>query len=208
MKKLNVNLGILLVVVTSLSMSACKNGGNENADDATAEEDHATMDHSTDDPAHQMMEMEETAAKWQDNQAGQVIAQYLAVKNALVNDDVDASATAGEQLFSVLEEFSVEEYEAGQQQELVEILEDSKEHAEHISMSDIAHQREHFLTLSENMMDMVAITGTPQGLYQQYCPMYNDNKGGTWLSASEEVRNPYYGASMLTCGKVQQEIKG
>lgn len=203
MKQSKVNFGILLVVVTSLSMAACKNGGNENA----AEENHATMDHSEDDPAHQMMETEQSASNAeQDNQAGQVVAQYLVVKDALVGDDVEATAKAGKQLLEVLEGFKVEQYDAGEQQELTEIIDDSKEHAEHISMSDIAHQREHFLTLSQNLLDLVEITGAPQALYEQYCPMYNDNRGGSWLSASEEVKNPYYGASMLTCGKVQREI--
>ena len=51
---------------------------------------------------------------------------------------------------------------------------------------------------------MVAITGTKNKLYQQFCPMYD--KGSAWLSTSNEVKNPYYGSKMLKCGKVQKEI--
>ena len=29
----------------------------------------------------------------------------------------------------------------------------------------------------------------------------------SWLSAEKEIRNPYYGASMLKCGSVKSEIK-
>ena len=63
------------------------------------------------------------------------------------------------------------------------------------------------MTLSIDIADMVAITGAAKTLYQQYCPMYNNNKGGMWLSASEEIKNPYYGAKMLNCGEVQKEIQ-
>jgi hypothetical protein len=83
-------------------------------------------------------------------------------------------------------------------------MEDAIEHAEHISESDIKHQREHFKVLSKDVTDMVAITGTQVKLYEQFCPMYD---GGTaWLSTKEEIRNPYYGSQMLKCGKVQREI--
>jgi hypothetical protein len=36
--------------------------------------------------------------------------------------------------------------------------------------------------------------------------MYNNNAGGMWLSASNEIKNPYYGNKMMKCGSVQQEI--
>ncbi|MBC9795264.1 DUF3347 domain-containing protein [Sinomicrobium sp. FJxs] len=36
--------------------------------------------------------------------------------------------------------------------------------------------------------------------------MYNENEGGKWLSADSEVKNPYFGQKMLSCGKVQKEI--
>ena len=35
-------------------------------------------------------------------------------------------------------------------------------------------------------------------VYYQYCPM----KNGYWLSKEKDIKNPYYGSSMLTCGKV------
>ncbi|KKM63345.1 hypothetical protein LCGC14_1512330, partial [marine sediment metagenome] len=87
-----------------------------------------------------------------------------------------------------------------------DIIEDAKEHAEHISESPIGHQREHFDVLSKDMIDLIAITGTEEKLYQDFCPMYNDNKGAQWLSATKEIKNPYYGAKMMSCGSVQKEI--
>ena len=40
-------------------------------------------------------------------------------------------------------------------------------------------------------------------VYQQYCPMAK----AYWLSDNATVKNPYYGKSMLTCGKVSETLK-
>jgi Cu(I)/Ag(I) efflux system membrane fusion protein len=32
------------------------------------------------------------------------------------------------------------------------------------------------------------------------------DKGGFWLSNSEEVLNPYFGSKMLHCGEIQEKI--
>ena len=37
--------------------------------------------------------------------------------------------------------------------------------------------------------------------------MYDNNKGAYWISDTKEVKNPYYGSSMLDCGVVEEEIK-
>ena len=81
-----------------------------------------------------------------------------------------------------------------------------KEHGEHIAKSEIVHQREHFEGMAKDFMDILAITGTDRTLYQQYCPMYNKNKGGYWLSDSQEIKNPLFGSKMLTCGSVKETI--
>jgi Cu(I)/Ag(I) efflux system membrane fusion protein len=44
-------------------------------------------------------------------------------------------------------------------------------------------------------------------LYVQHCPMADNNKGADWLSTEKEIRNPYFGESMLTCGEVTGEIR-
>lgn len=140
----------------------------------------------------------------QNSSATAILTEYLSIKDALVNDSNEGAADAGGKLVSVLEGFDVSGYSDSEQTELKDIILDAKEHAQHISESPMEHQREHFKILSKDVSDMVAITGTQQKLYEQFCPMYD--KGSAWLSASNEVKNPYYGSKMLTCGKVQREI--
>tara|TARA_R110002050_G_scaffold200990_1_gene336052 strand:- start:1766 stop:2311 length:546 start_codon:yes stop_codon:yes gene_type:complete len=142
--------------------------------------------------------------KMQGAKAEAVLADYFMLKNALVGDDSKKAVQAGTKLMTSLKVFDITSYNKEEQKKLADIIEDATEHAEHIAKSPIDHQREHFKTLSKDITDMVAITGTKNTLYQQFCPMYD--KGSAWLSTSNEVRNPYYGSKMLKCGKVQKEI--
>ncbi|WP_432411308.1 efflux RND transporter periplasmic adaptor subunit [Rasiella sp. SM2506] len=78
-----------------------------------------------------------------------------------------------------------------------------------IAENDILdNQREHFVILNENIvalaMNVKALSNT---IYVQKCPMANNNKGAIWLSTEKDIRNPYYGEQMLTCGSVIEEIK-
>ena len=44
-------------------------------------------------------------------------------------------------------------------------------------------------------------------VFVQHCPMADNNKGADWLSLDKEVKNPYFGSAMLTCGEVTSTIK-
>ncbi|WP_317044539.1 hypothetical protein [Maribacter sp. 4G9] len=44
-------------------------------------------------------------------------------------------------------------------------------------------------------------------VYIQKCPMANNNKGAFWLSMEKEIKNPYYGDQMLTCGSIIDSIQ-
>ena len=140
----------------------------------------------------------------QDAKAEAILKDYFNINDALVGDDNSKAKELGNTLTQSLKSFDASNYSESEQSDLKDIIEDATEHAEHIGESDIKHQREHFKTLSKDITDMVAITGTDKKLYEQFCPMYD---GGTaWLSTKEEVANPYYGSQMLKCGKVQREI--
>jgi len=137
-----------------------------------------------------------------------IIDNYLALKDAMVQEDSKDAANFGKKLFDDFAKFDASGAAKQQQKEVIEIIEDASEHAKHISENgkDIAHQREHFEILSKDVKDLVIIIGSDRTLYQAFCPMYNNNKGGAWLSTSKEISNPYFGSKMMKCGSVQQEI--
>ena len=72
---------------------------------------------------------------------------------------------------------------------------------------DIAVQRKSFALFSDALYKSIktlGIGGRP--VYYDYCPMADNNKGAYWLSAEKEIKNPYFGSSMLTCGSVKEII--
>ena len=74
------------------------------------------------------------------------------------------------------------------------------------SANDIENIRKSFLSVSVNYVSLVETFGPfSKKIYVINCPMANNNKGGDWLSYTKEVKNPYYGKSMLTCGSIKKE---
>lgn len=137
----------------------------------------------------------------------QIIKGYLPLKNALAQDDPKKASDAAKSLFSVLKKIDISKTDAKSNSELRDIVESASENAEHIgeNADDIAHQREHLLSLSNDITDLIKEQGTGGlKLYQDFCPMYNNGKGGTWISESEEIINPYEGQKMINCGSVKK----
>lgn len=88
-------------------------------------------------------------------------------------------------------------------------LEAIKVDAEHIAGAiAVGQQRDHFNSLSNNVLAVIESTkANERDLFVQFCPMAFDGKGANWLSANEEIRNPYFGDKMLKCGKTIETIK-
>ncbi|TCC96056.1 DUF3347 domain-containing protein [Pedobacter hiemivivus] len=74
--------------------------------------------------------------------------------------------------------------------------------------ADIEVQRTVFSDLSNDFIAKVKNSGLTSGeLYVEYCPMALNDKGASWLSNQKDIKNPYFGDSMLTCGEVKETIK-
>jgi hypothetical protein len=214
MKTLNVTLSKTILIGLMLLLTACvdkkKQDDAENHHDQEMHEGdmpHDGEDHHDD---GEMMEGENpdmsNLSVNKSETASAVIDNYLAIKDALVNDAADAAQKAGKSLATSITNFDMSQINASQQSELKEILSTMHEQAEHISKRDIAQQRAHFAKIHSEMMNMLAITGSDRALYEQYCPMFADNTGGAWLSESKDIKNPLFGSQMLKCGAVQQVI--
>ena len=136
-----------------------------------------------------------------------IVKNYLAIKNSLANDDSDAAADAGKVLSETMAKTGMEKVSSDQMETYMSIADDVKEHAEHIGDNGgkIEHQREHFVTLSKDMEDLIQLFGTNQKLYLDFCPMADNNKGAVWISETKEITNPYFGKDMATCGSIKKE---
>lgn len=136
-----------------------------------------------------------------------ILNNYLKLKNALANDDAKEAANAAKELNATLTNLKSDKIEAKFKKEYADIAEDAKEHVEHIgdNPGKIEHQREHFAMLSTDVNDLIKIFGTDKKIYRDYCPMYDQGKSGYWISETKEIKNPYYGSEMLTCGGITNE---
>ncbi len=155
----------------------------------------------------------ETTASAADPQSkasiAEIVNNYLLLKNALAADNPSKAAEAGKALEASFKRFNKANLTAEQKKIFEEVEEVDREHGEHIGANggNIGHQRGHFALLSKDIYDLVKAFGSDQALYQDFCPMYDDGKGAIWLSETKDIKNPYYGNKMLTCGKMKEEIK-
>jgi hypothetical protein len=139
----------------------------------------------------------------------EMVQNYLGVKNALIDNNGSGAAAASDKISAAMKIFDKSLLSAEQKKVYDDIEEDLKEHAEHIGKNGdkVSHQREHFSMMSEAMYTLVKAFGAGITLYHDHCPMFNDGKGAIWLSETKEIRNPYYGEKMMTCGSVMEIFK-
>ncbi|MHB8860853.1 MAG: efflux RND transporter periplasmic adaptor subunit [Pirellulaceae bacterium] len=136
---------------------------------------------------------------------------YLAVGEALANDDFATARQAVVQFESVVTTVDATS--------LTDAAAESLWHKEHANLTrlvdqlkrveDIQALREKFRPLSDEIGVLAKAFGFGAAgpVYELHCPMAFEGQGAVWYQADQEVRNPYYGATMLKCAdRVQQVI--
>ena len=164
--------------------------------------------HTTENKNHEPKAEDHSAHQQQKNELENVYAIYFDVKNALIKDDSKQTGTNSKKLLDALEMVKMEKLANKEHEAFMKYLSELKTDAGHIAESkDIEHQREHFTSLSAKIYELMKVIKPSYTVYLDHCPMYNDGKGADWISKESEIKNPYYGSNMLTCGKVKETIK-
>jgi hypothetical protein len=145
------------------------------------------------------------SVKAQDNSIDKITTSYISLKNALVGSNAELAKSKSKELLAALS-VPATGLKPAQQKLMATYNDKLKFDSRHISETTaIDHQRKHFESLSKNMFALISgLKMNNATLYQQYCPM----KKASWLSETEEIRNPYYGDDMLECGKITATLKG
>lgn len=135
----------------------------------------------------------------------EALQSYLLMKDAFVASDmnqVSAFAKAASKEFKALNTSNLSEMEKSHVSKSIEMLNAIS------SNTDLEKQRAHFVILNENLVALAMNINTPKNkLYVQQCPMANGNQGAIWISVEEDIKNPYFGDAMLTCGSVIEILK-
>jgi membrane fusion protein, copper/silver efflux system len=134
-----------------------------------------------------------------------LVGHYLDIKNALASDDFETATGAFVKF-------------AGE----VRSSEEMNQHEEHAERHETHHNamleaiglaaeaenieafRLAFREISAELLTAIENQGFDGVLYKQYCPMYEG--GSNWISDSEEIENPFYGARMHNCGETVERI--
>ena len=160
-----------------------------------------TVDHSN------MNERINVSVNFQ-KQLKKVFDDYINLKDAFVKDDKKTVAINANSSLKNLAEIDMKlltDNEA--HKHWMSLEKEIKSSAQSISNSpNIKEQRNHFKHLSTHLTSAVQIFGVNEKVYNQFCPMADNNKGAYWLSKKEKVLNPYFGDAMLSCGSVKQII--
>ncbi|CDF78621.1 RND family efflux transporter MFP subunit [Formosa agariphila KMM 3901] len=133
-----------------------------------------------------------------------VLYLYLNLKDQLVDSDLKSAKLQADLLLARLNTITTESISNHPK-----MMKDWKTISEQMKTDLVTIQNEdnlksfrsQFSTISLDLIQLIEKYGVPIQVYVQFCPMANTNKGGYWLSLSEEILNPYYGAAMLGCGE-------
>lgn len=203
------------VVMTGHNHGGTDMGGDSNnnmKDDAPmdpskmeGETDHTNMQNDSD---HSKMQKCITVPEDFKSQLAKVFLHYITLKDELVGDNAEGTKKPAGELVSAMAKVDMKlltDHEA--HNHWMTISKEMKSSSKSISeTSDIEKQRVHFKHLSVHLSKAIKLFGVNQKVYEQFCPMADNNNGAYWLSFKDTIKNPYMGNKMLTCGTTESTI--
>ena len=143
------------------------------------------------------------------NQLAAVFTSYIELKEAFVSSDASKVKTEAAETKQALSQVDMKLLSGAAHNDWMNYLSPLESSLNEINgSSDIESQRKSFSTLSDNLYKSVKAFGLGgKEAFQTYCPMAFNNEGAYWLSDQQQIRNPYFGDKMLTCGQVKEKLK-
>lgn len=182
-----------LIFAAVALFAACGNPQKTEENDAHAGHNHAPGEgHGTAAPAAEPTK----SVSLKDDQLNAVYQHYIHLTTALVNGDLAEAKVAANAI-----ELGAKLLSNGTAMATLA--------AKIGAAKDIDFQRTVYAELSNDFISRVKATGLTSGeVYVEYCPMALNDKGASWLSNQKDIKNPYFGESMLTCGEVKETLVG
>jgi len=177
-------------------------GNNKNKEVKSKEKDMSNMI---------MIDKATIDSKFQE-QLGTVVDKYISLKDALVNDDAVLAQKEAKNVMNSIENVDMFLLLGDAHNVWMKALKSINKNLITINGSiNIEVQRKAFGLLGSDLsgvIDMLDVkTADGKAVYLEFCPMGDDNKGFFWLSYDKEIKNPFFGKEMLTCGEVKKTYK-
>lgn len=133
---------------------------------------------------------------------------YFQIKDALVSSNATASAEAARSLLLAIDAVDVAAFAGNEREVVMSSVGQLQAIVKAIAATgNIEQQRARFSALSELVIGLMRQIEPRQEVFLAHCPMYADGKGADWVSKEKQIKNPYYGSKMLSCGSVKETIK-
>lgn len=139
------------------------------------------------------------------SQIGETVKAYLSVQDALANDRFEQAQQAMRFLADVVGAIDMNLLEGEAHATWMKFFSNLQATLTQLHQAeDLETFRKCFAPVSEALALMVESFGIypPQPVYKMRCPMAFDGQGAVWLQKEKEVRNPYFGEAMPSCGEV------
>jgi Cu(I)/Ag(I) efflux system membrane fusion protein len=142
-------------------------------------------------------------------QLNTVYDHYIDLKNAFVQGDEKRVKQTSLEVFQALNKVKMKLLTGEAMSQWMDLSVNLNNQIKQISSSDnLDAQRKTFSVFNISFYKAIKTFGLMgKTVYYQFCPMMNNNKGAYWLSETEDIRNPYYGSAMLTCGETKETLK-
>ncbi len=134
---------------------------------------------------------------------------YLPLKDAFVATQAEQAKQAVQPFLEALSQVDMSLVKDDAHMYWMDQLNALQAHSNKIAeIDDVEAQRKQFDFLSQALIKTIKVFGVQQDtFYVQHCPMAFNDTGADWISDVEEIRNPYFGDLMLTCGWVEEVIE-
>jgi len=137
----------------------------------------------------------------------QLASHYFALKDGLVKTDAQTAAAQALNLQQAVKAVDMNKLSREEHTVWMKVMNSLAADAAAIAKTkDVAKQRMAFATLSQAMYQLLKVSHLQAPVYYQHCPMFNDGKGGNWLSKEKAVKNPFFGSQMMSCGSTVETL--
>ena len=142
-------------------------------------------------------------------QLTQVYNKYLIMKDAFIESDAHPVMMAASELSGAMQNVDMGLLKGDAHIAWMEYLDIMEKTTDNISkLMDIEKQRNEFARFNLAFYKALKAFGLSNTTaYYQYCPMAEKDKGAYWFSATEDIRNPYFGDAMMRCGENRETIQ-
>jgi hypothetical protein len=212
MKTKSIFFSVLFAATAFAVLTNCS--GNKKEDSTTESHDaHASHD-STELSSESATSQEASAPQFQvdasfQQQLASVFSSYIELKEAFVSSDATKVKEEATGTNEALNKVDMKLLSGVAHNDWMNYLSPIQTSLKEIQAStDIEAQRKAFSTLSDNLYKSIKAFGLGgKEAFYDFCPMAFDNAGGYWLSDQKQIRNPYFGDKMLTCGSIQETLQ-